>query len=160
MVFELLRSQMLIPYLLLRGVLIFLCEYQSFMIIDIVMSILFSTSVFLFRWIRSLQHWQDQLSVPLNNVCFIRSKLPLFFPPAHPFLLKDSDVLIKYHFILVKSLHSFSVNVLIRWFSEDSNGASSSSFFILFLLRWIQFKLLVFLYPCPHFKYFSCRCNS
>ena len=69
-----------IPFL--SGVLIFLCEYQSFLIIEIVMSILF-TGVFLFKWIRSLQHQQDQLSFLLNGVCFIVSKLPLFFP-AHP----------------------------------------------------------------------------
>ena len=60
-----------------NGVLILRCGYQSFLIIKIVLSILF-TSVFLFKWIRSLQHSQDQLSVLLNGVCFIRSKLPLF----------------------------------------------------------------------------------
>ena len=31
----------------------------------------------------------------------------VFFPPSHPLFFEDSDVLIKYHFIDVKSLHSF-----------------------------------------------------
>ena len=45
---------------------------------------------------------------------------------------------------------------------EDSNGASSSSLFTRFLLRWIQIKLSV-LISYPFFlvsNTFSCRCTS
>src|SRR3954465_14812585 len=44
-VFELLQCQVLIPYLILNGVLIFLCGYQSFMITESAMSILFNRCV-------------------------------------------------------------------------------------------------------------------
>ena len=43
----------------------------------------------------------------------------------------------------VKSLHSFPSMFLPGDSHQDPNGASSSSLFILFLLRWIQFKLSV-----------------
>ena len=45
------------------------------------------TSVSLLKWIRSFQHLQDQVSVLLNGVCFIRSKLSLF---SHPPTLVSS----------------------------------------------------------------------
>ena len=38
---------------------------------------------------------------------------------------------------------------------EDSNGASSSSFFVLFLLQWIQLKLLVLIVVLSLFQRFS-----
>ena len=90
----------------LSGVLILLCEYQSFMIIKIVMSILFNRRVslqvdpFISTSARSI------LSL-LNGVCLIRLQVAFVFPPTHPFFLKDSDFLIKHPFILVKSLDSF-----------------------------------------------------
>ena len=68
-----------------NGVLILRCEYQSFMIIEIFMSILF-TGVFLFKWIRSFQYSQDQVSVVLNGVCFIRLQVAFVFSrPPTPF---------------------------------------------------------------------------
>ena len=71
------------------------------------------------------------------------SKLPLFFLPSHSCFFKDSDFLIMYPFICGKSLHSF----LSMFLSGDSpwrcSTVSSSSSFVLFLLRWIQFKLSV-----------------
>ena len=81
------------------------------------------------------------------------SKLLLLFPPSLP--LFSSRTQISYssiHFIHVKSLHSFPSMFLSGDFHEDSNGASSSSFFVLFLLRWIQFKLLVLIISFPRFK--------
>ena len=45
----------------------------------------FRTGVFLFKWIRSLQHPQDHLlGFPTLFVSSVL-KLPLFFPPTHPF---------------------------------------------------------------------------
>ena len=40
--------------------------------------------MFLFKWIRSLQHSQDQLSVLLNGVCFIRLQVAFVFPALPP----------------------------------------------------------------------------
>ena len=91
-VFELLRSQMLIPYLFLSGVLILLCEYQSFLDNRDCHVNPFSTGVFLFKWIRSFQHPQDHLSFFSNVVCFICPQVAFVFPPSHPFYFKESDV--------------------------------------------------------------------
>ena len=84
------------------------------------------------RWSHLNPHQQDQLSFLLDIVCFIRPKLPLFFPPTHPFFFEDSEFLIKYPFIHMKSLHSFPSMFLSGDSQEDANGASSSSFFVLF----------------------------
>ena len=71
-----------IPFL--NGVLILRCEYQSCMIIEIFMSILFNRRVslqvdpFISTFVRSILSF-------INSVCFIRPKLSLFFLPAHPF---------------------------------------------------------------------------
>ena len=65
----------------------------------------------------------------------------LCFPALPPFFLKDSDFLIKYPFIHVKSLHSFPSMFLSGDSQEDTNGALTSSLFVLFLLQWIKFKL-------------------
>ena len=111
----------------------------------------FSTGVLLFKWIRSFQHPQDQVSVLLNGVCFIRLQVAFVFPAHPPFFFKDSDFLIKYPFIHVKSLHSFRS---MFWSGDSSwrcSRASSSSSFVLFLLRWIHFKisvLIIFLSSC------------
>ena len=57
----------------------------------------------------------------------------LCFPAHPPFFLKDSDFLIKHPFILVKSLRSISFMFLSGDSHEDTNGASSSSFFVSFI---------------------------
>ena len=78
---------------------------------------------------------QSQLFV--NGVCFIRSKLPLFSSPP---TLVSSRIRISYSsiFLLMGSLSiPFPSMILPGVSHEDSNGASSSSFFTLFLLRWI-----------------------
>ena len=56
----------------------------------------------------------------------------LCFPALPPFNFKDSDFLIMYPFIDGKSLHSFPSMFLSGDSQEDTNGVSSSSFFILF----------------------------
>ena len=83
----------------------------------------------------------------------------LCFPAHSPFFFKDSDFLIKYHLIDEKSLHSFPPMFLSGDSQEDTNGASSSSFFVLFILRWIQFKLCQS-YPFLVSNVFSCCCIS
>ena len=42
--------------------------------------------MFLFKWIRSFQHPQDQVSVLLNGVCFIRLQVAFVFPTLPPFV--------------------------------------------------------------------------
>ena len=70
----------------------------------------------------------------------------LCFPALPPFFFfKDSDFLINYPFI------GGSFSILTRWFSRRCS--TSSSFFILFLLWWIQFKLSVLIISFPRFKY-------
>ena len=56
----------------------------------------------------------------------------LCFPAIPPFFFKDSDFLIKYPSIDVKSLHSFPPMLLSGDSQEDTNGASILSFFVLF----------------------------
>ena len=88
----------------------------------------------------------------LNGVCFIRPKVTLF--SRHPtFFFKDSDFLTKYPFYSREVPSFFSINVLTRWFSWRCS--SSFSFFILFLLRWIQFKLSVLIIFPSSFQVFS-----
>ena len=86
-----------IPFL--SGVLIFLCEYQSFMIIEIAMSILFN-------WCTSLQ--VDPIIFNIRKINSKSSQRCSFhpfpsclcvLPPSHPFF-KDSYILIKHPFLL------------------------------------------------------------
>ena len=83
----------------------------------------------LFKWIRSFQLPQDQLSLRLNGVCFIRLQVAFVFPAHPPFFLKDSDFLIKCRFIHVKSLHSFPSIFLPGGSQEDVLLVRHSSFF-------------------------------
>ena len=98
------------------GVLIFLCEYQSFSIIEFVISISFQLACF-------SSSGSDHCNICKINYQFFStvftSSVPsfLYFPTLPPFFFKDSDFLIKYHLIDEKPLHSFSVYVLIRLFS-------------------------------------------
>ena len=79
-----------------NGVFILRCEYQSFLIIKIVLSILF-TGVFLFKWIRTFQHPQDPISA-FSTVFVHPSQVVFVFPPSHPCFSQDSDFFIKYPF--------------------------------------------------------------
>ena len=72
-----------IPFL--NGVLILRCEYQSFMIIEIVMSILFQPACFSSS---GSDHFNFRKIIDqFCSTVFVSSvsKLPLFFPPTHPF---------------------------------------------------------------------------
>ena len=53
------------------------------------------------------------------------SKLPLFFPPTHPFFFKDSDFFIKYPSYGCEASSFFPFNVLTRWFSRRCSTSSS-----------------------------------
>ena len=133
-VFELLRSQMLIPYLFQ---MVFSYSYvntnpswssslscQSF----------FLTGVSLLKWIRSRQHLQDHLSLLLNVVCVIHLQVAFVFPTLPPFCFSSRTKISSssIHFIDGKFLHSFPSMFLSGDSHEDSNGASSSSFLVLF----------------------------
>ena len=87
--------------LFLSGVLILQCEYQSLMIIKIVMSILFN-------WRVSLQ--VDPIIFNIRKInskssqrcLFHPSQIAFVFPPSLPpffFFFKDSDFLIKHPFL-------------------------------------------------------------
>ena len=87
------------------------------------------------------------------------SKLPLFFSPTHPF---SSMIQISYSSILLLmgSLSILFPSIFLSGDShEDFNGVSSAPLFVLFLLRWNQFKLC-WSYPFLVSNTFSCRCTS
>ena len=67
----------------------------------------FPTGVLLFKWIRSFSTSARSILSFLNVVRFIRPQVAFVFPRSHPFFSKESDFLIKYPFIHVKSIHSF-----------------------------------------------------
>ena len=103
--------------LFLNGVLILLCEYQSFSIIGIVMSILFQLACFSSS---GSDHFNfRKINYHFFSTVFVSSvsKLPLVFPAHPPFFLKDSDFLIKYPFYWWEVSPFFSINILIQWFS-------------------------------------------
>ena len=101
-----------IPFL--NGVLIFICGYQSFWIIEFVMSILF-TGVFLFKWIRTFQHPQDPISA-FSTVFVHPSQVVFVFPTTHPFSSRTRISLSSIHFIMEVSPFFF-LHVLTRWCS-------------------------------------------
>ena len=132
-VFELLQCQVLIPYL---SEMVF--SYSDVNTNPSRQSRLscqsFSTGVFLFKWVRSLQHQQDHLSLLLNGVCFICLQVAFVFPTLPPFCFSSRTKISSssIHFIDGKFLHSFPSMFLSGDSHEDSNGASSSSFLVLF----------------------------
>jgi len=95
------------------------------------MLILFPTGVLLSRLILSFFPFVRSILSFLNGIHSICPSC-LCFPNLPPFFFKDSYILIKYPFIHVKSLHSFLSMFLSGDSQEDANGASSSSFFVLF----------------------------
>ena len=92
----------------------------------------FSTSVSLFKWIRSFSPSARSILSFSQRCSFQLPQVAFVFPALPPFLFKDSDILIMYPFIDGKSLHSFPSMFLSGDSHEDSNGASSSSFLIPF----------------------------
>ena len=162
-VFELLRSQMLIPYLFQ---MVFSYSYvntnpswssslscQSF----------FLTGVSLLKWIRSRQHLQVHLSLLLNGVCFIRLQVAFVFPTLPPFCFSSRTKISSssIHFIDGKFLHSFPSMFLSGDSHEDSNGASSSSFLVLFFSGGFNSSFGIKHTPFLFFPMlFLCRCTS
>ena len=119
----------------------------------------FSTSVFLFKWIRSFQHPQDQVSVSSEWCLFRPSPSCLCFshPPSLLFSSRTKISSSSIHFIDGKSLHSFPSMFLPGGSQEDVLLVRHSSF--LSLLRWIQVKFC-WSYLFPHFNVFWYRCTS
>ena len=79
----------------------------------------------------------------------------LCFPALPPFFFKDSDFLIKYHFIDGKSLLLFfqcSYPVISH---EDAQQFQVHHPSLVFLLRWTQFKLSVLIIFPSLFQVFS-----
>ena len=128
-----------IPFL--NGVLILRCKYQSFMIIDVVMLILFNRRVFSPS---GSDHFNiHKIKYQFFSTLFVSSisKLPLFFPPSLPlFFSKDPDSYSSIHFIGGNLSILFPSIFLSGDSHVYSNGASSSSLFTRFLLRWFKFK--------------------
>ena len=102
-----------------------------------------STGVFLFKWIRSFQHPQDQLKSS-QRCSFHPFPRCLFFPAFPPFLFKDLEIFKSSIRLSMGSLfilfRQYPYPVILRKILKE---ASSSSFFVLFLLWWIQCKLSV-----------------
>ena len=83
----------------------------------------------------------------------------LCFPRPPTLFFKDPDFLIKYPFIHVKSLHYFLSMFLSGDSQEDTNGASSSSFFILFSSPVDSIQALSIISVLAS-NVFSCLCTS
>ena len=89
----------------------------------------------------------DQLNICKFNSKFSQrrlfhpSQVVFVFPALPPFSSTTQILLIMYPSYGCEVSPFFSINVLTRWLSWRWSGVSCSSFFVLFLLRWIQFKL-------------------
>src|SRR3954469_22964496 len=104
------------------------------------MSILFqpvcfpSSSSYSFNFCQIIYHLFATVFASSVPSCLCFPALPPLFLQGRRFLNQVSI------FILVKSLHSFPPMFVSGDSQDDTNGASSSSFFVLFLLRRFQFK--------------------
>ena len=99
------------------------------------------TGVFLFKWIRSFQHPQDQVSVLLNVVCFIHPSCLCFSHPPTLFLqgfrfLNQVSILFMWSLFFLFNQCSYPV-ILMKILTELQ--VYHSLFF--YLLRWNQVKL-------------------
>ena len=100
------------------------------LIIEVVMLILFQPACFSSSGSEHLNI--RKINSKFSQWCLFRSSQVVFvFPALSLFFFKDQDFLIKYPFIDGKSLHSFPSILLSGDSQEDTNGASSSTFFIL-----------------------------
>ena len=119
------------------------------------MLILFQPVRSLFKWIRSFS--TSARSTQVFSTLFVSSVPTLSFFSRLPTLFIQGlrDIQIKYPFIDGKPLHSFPSISLSGDSQEDTKG--SFKFIILhsFLLRWIQFKLLVLIISLSSFQMFS-----
>ena len=121
-----------------NGVLILRCEYQSIMIIEIFMSILFNRRVF-------SSSGSDHFNIRKINSKFPQwclfhlPQVSFVFPPSHPFL-QGLRYLNQVSILLMRGLFiPFPSMFLPGGFHEDVLLAHHYSFF--FLLWWIKFKL-------------------
>ena len=140
-----------IPFL--NGVLILRCEYKSFMIIEIVMSILFNRCASLqvdpiiSTFVRSILSF-------LNGIRFICPQVAFVFLPSHPFLLQgliylnQVSILWMWSFFIPFFQCSYLV-ILMKMLKE----ASSLSFFALFSSPVDSIQALSII-SFPHFKCF------
>ena len=120
-----------------------------------------STGVFLFKWIRSFQHPQDQVSVLLNAICFIHLQVVFVFSRPPTLFLQGIRCLNQVSFYSCEVSPSFPSMFLSGDSQEDTNGASSSSFFILVFFS----GGLISSFGVDHIPFlvsnaFSCRCTS
>ena len=132
------------------------------LIIEIVMSTIFQTGVFLSKWSRSFSTFARSILSFLNGVSFIRPKLSLFSRPPTLFL-QGLRFLNHVSFYLWEVSSLFSFNVLIRWFPMKM--LNSFKFIILhsrLLFWWIQFKLsvlIIFLSSCQMLSHVDAPLN-
>ena len=101
---------------------------------------------------RSILSFSQWCSFQLPQVAFV-------FPPTDPFFLKDSEFLIKYPSYGCEVSSFFSFNVLPGVSYEDSNGASSSSFVILFFSGEFNSSFVDHIFFLVS-NVLSCRCTS
>ena len=101
----------------LNGVLILRCEYQSFMIIEIVMSILFNRRVSL--QVDPIISTSARSSISSSQRClFHPSPSCLCFSRPPTLFLQGFRFLNQVSFYWWQASPFFSINALIRWFSE------------------------------------------
>ena len=95
-----------------------------------------------FKWIRSFQHSQDQVSLLLNAVCFIRLQVAFVFPTLPPFCFSSRTKISSssIHFIDGKFLHSFPSMFLSGDSQEDVLLVCHFNFFSIGELpfKWIR----------------------
>ena len=113
----------------------------------------FPTGVLLFKWIRSFSTSARSTLSFLTGVCFIHPKLSLFSRPLTLFL-QGLRFLNRVSILLMGRLsilfRQCSYPVILRKIL-----ALSSSFFVIFLLRWIQVKFSVLIIFPSLFQVFS-----
>ena len=105
------------------------------------------------------QHPQDQLSVLLNGVCFIRLQVSFVLPTLPPLFLQGLRFLNQVSILFMCSLFILFLSMFVSGDShEDSNGASSSSFFILLFFGGFNSSFLDHI-PFLVLNVVSCRCT-
>ena len=129
----------------LSGVLILLCEYKSFLIFEFAISISFEPVCLSSSGSDLFQHPQDQLKS--SQRCLFHPSQAAFVSCPPTLFLQGFRFLNQLSTLMMEVSPFFSFMFLPGDSHEDSNGASSSSLFTHFLLRWIQIKLWCSSYP-------------
>ena len=139
-----------------NGVLILRCEYQSFLIIKIVLPILFNRCISL--QVDPIISISARSSISSSQRCCLHPfQVDFVFPTLPPFFFKDSDFLIKYPFYSCEFYPFLFVNVLTRWFS--CRCSTSSIFSILFFSGGFNSNFADHIFFLVS-NVFSCRCTS